>query len=65
MPDKYIRIGEDDESSEIARMLAFIAKEDMRSEGSETAWLIKQEYARRYSQPNPLVTVEDAEKFSG
>lgn len=23
-------------------------------------WLIRQEYARRFSQPNPLVTVEEA-----
>lgn len=27
-------------------------------------WLIRQEYARRYSRPNSVITVENAEKAS-
>jgi metal-responsive CopG/Arc/MetJ family transcriptional regulator len=27
-------------------------------------WLIRQEYARRYSQPNPVITVEEAQVFA-
>lgn len=27
-------------------------------------WLVRQEYARRYSQPNPVITVEDAQAIA-
>lgn len=43
MTDKFIRF-EDDEA---ANMLAVLAKEDKRSEGNTTAFLIRQEYTRR------------------
>jgi hypothetical protein len=48
--------------SEVGEMLKKLAGTDMRSMGMETAFLIRQEYARRFSQPNPLVTVEEAQQ---
>lgn len=56
MPDFYIRTSD----QEAERMLKQLAEEDMRSISMEIAWLIRQEWARRYSQPNPLITVQDA-----
>jgi hypothetical protein len=35
-----------------AEMLRELAKEDIRSFGSETAWLIRQEHARRFAFDN-------------
>jgi metal-responsive CopG/Arc/MetJ family transcriptional regulator len=46
---------------ETANQLEKMAKEmgyDNRS--AFVRWLIRQEYARRYSQPNPVITVEEA-----
>lgn len=42
------------------QMVRRLAKEDYRSMRAEMEWLAEQELARRYSQPNPLVTVEEA-----
>lgn len=55
--DFYMRTSD----SEAGEMLKKLAENDMRSIGNEIAWLIRQEYARRYSRPNPLVTVGEAE----
>lgn len=44
------------------KMLKVLAVRDRRSMADETAWLVEQEYARRYSQPNSGVTVEEAIK---
>jgi len=41
-------------------MVRELAKSDVRSIGGQVAWLIRQEYARRYSQPNELITIESA-----
>jgi hypothetical protein len=41
-------------------MIRVLAEQDLRSIGNEVAWLIRQEYARRYSQPNSTITIEDA-----
>lgn len=48
------------DDKEATEMLAQIAKEDLRSEANTVAWLIRQEFARRYSQPNPVITIEEA-----
>ncbi len=56
MPDFYIRTSD----REAERMLKQLAEEDMRSISMEIAWLIRQEWARRYSRPNPLISVADA-----
>jgi len=45
---------------EALAMIRTLADQDLRSMGSQVAWLIRQEWARRHSQPNPLVTVEEA-----
>lgn len=57
MPDFYIRTSD----PEVEQMLKTLAEHDMRSISMEVAWLIRQEYARRFSQPNPLVTVAEAQ----
>jgi hypothetical protein len=41
--------------------LRVIAKEERRSMTGELTVLIDQEFARRYSQPSPVITVEEAE----
>ena len=41
-------------------MIRVLSEADLRSMGAEVAWLIRQEYARRYSRPNPAVTVAEA-----
>lgn len=56
MPDFYIRTSD----QEVERMLKQLAEEDMRSISMEIAWLIRQEWARRYSRPQHLITVEQA-----
>jgi Arc/MetJ-type ribon-helix-helix transcriptional regulator len=60
MPDVFmnIRIEEDDE-----RMLTQMMKEDFFDNRSAfIRKLIRQEWARRYSKPNPLISVADAMK---
>ncbi len=42
--------------------LRVLAKEDKRSMTSEFDWLVDQEFSRRYSQPQPLITVEQAQQ---
>lgn len=56
MSDKFVRFNDD----EATTMLAELAKADKRSEGNEVAWLILQEWARRFSSPNPMATIEEA-----
>lgn len=56
MADEYIRISD----SEAKVMLERLSKLDLRTQSNMTAWLIRQEWARRFSQPNPLVSVADA-----
>lgn len=46
---------------EARRMLHELARVDIRADGKEAAWIIRQEYARRFSQPNPLITIADAQ----
>lgn len=41
-------------------MIRILAEHDLRSMGAEVAWLIRQEYARRFSQPNELITIQEA-----
>ena len=55
MPVLYSRV--DDETELMARHLA---NTDQRTISSEIAWLIRQEWARRYSRPNPVIGVADA-----
>ena len=55
MPVLFSRVNE-----EIELMAKRLADEDQRSVSSEIAWLIRQEWARRYSQPNPVISVADA-----
>jgi Arc/MetJ-type ribon-helix-helix transcriptional regulator len=58
MPDVFmnIRIEEDDE-----RMLTQMMKEDFFDNRSAfIRKLIRQEWARRYSRPNPVISVADA-----
>jgi chromosome condensin MukBEF complex kleisin-like MukF subunit len=55
MPVLFSRVDEETEA-----MAKRLADEDQRSVSSEIAWLIRQEWARRYSRPNPLISVADA-----
>ena len=55
MPVIYV-----DTNDEAKAMLNKLAEEDMRSASAEVIWLIRQEWARRYSLPNPLISVADA-----
>ena len=45
---------------EARNMIRQMAREDIRSYGDEIAWLARQEWARRYSTPQPCVTVDNA-----
>lgn len=56
MPVIYV----DTNDEEAKAMLNKLAEDDMRSASAEVIWLIRQEYARRYSQPNPAISVADA-----
>ena len=56
MPVIYVETSDE----EAKAMLNKLAEEDMRSASAEVIWLIRQEWARRYSQPNPLITVQSA-----
>ena len=56
MPVIYV----DTNDEEAKAMLNKLAEEDMRSASAEVIWLIRQEWARRYSQPNPAISVADA-----
>lgn len=44
------------------RKLILLASDDHRSMTSQIEWLVDQETSRRYSQPNPLISIEEAEK---
>lgn len=55
MPVIYV-----DTNEEAKTMLSKLAEEDMRSASAEVIWLIRQEWARRYSRPNFGITVEQA-----
>jgi hypothetical protein len=46
---------------EAGEMLRKIATDEKRSMGQQNAVLIRQEYARRYSTPQPVVTVAEAQ----
>ena len=56
MPVIYV----DTNDEEAKVMLNKLAEEDMRSASAEVIWLIRQEWARRYSQPNSAISVADA-----
>lgn len=56
MPVIYV----DTNDEEAKVMLSKLAEEDMRSASAEVIWLIRQEWARRYSKPNPVISVADA-----
>jgi len=56
MPVIYV----DTNDEEAKAMLNKLAEDDMRSASAEVIWLIRQEYARRYSRPNPAISVADA-----
>lgn len=48
-------------SKDALAMLKVLAEQDLRSATKQNEWLITQEWARRYSRPNPAITVEDAQ----
>lgn len=50
----------DTKDEEVKAMLAKLAADDMRSATTEVVWLIRQEWARRYSQPNPAISLAAA-----
>jgi hypothetical protein len=64
MATKYIRIP-DEEKEESTSLLAILCKIDKRTEGKETAWIIREEYARRFSQPSPVLVGEALEASRG
>jgi hypothetical protein len=47
---------------ETVRRIETLCADTFRGKGDLIDWLVDQEFARRYSQPNPIVTVEDAQK---
>jgi hypothetical protein len=58
MTDELTTVQIDVETREVLRSLA---KQDIRSMAAELQFLVTQEYARRFSQPNPTITVADAQ----
>lgn len=50
----------DTKDEEVKAMLNQLATEDFRSASAEVVWLIRQEWARRYSQPNPAISLAAA-----
>ena len=50
---------------EAGEMLRRIAKDEKRTIGDQNSILIRQEYARRYSQPNPCIPVDEALAAAG
>lgn len=46
---------------ETREMLRKLAGDDFRSMAAELQWLVNQEWSRRYSQPNPAITLTEAE----
>ena len=46
---------------ETREQLAKMAREDDRTNSALIRTLIRQEYARRYSQPNPMITISEAQ----
>ena len=48
-------------SAETHARLQKLAALDRRSMAATVAWLLDQEYARRYSTPQPLITIEQAQ----
>lgn len=57
MPVLYSRV-----SKEVAEMAQRLAQVEKRSVSSEIAYLIQKEYERRFSSPDPRITIEDATK---
>lgn len=47
--------------AETREQLAAMAREDDRTNSALIRTLIRQEYARRYSKPNPFITVSEAQ----
>lgn len=45
---------------ETLAMLKNLSKESERNVSAYVRWLIKREWERQFSQPQPLITVEDA-----
>ncbi len=41
--------------TEARAMLRQLAEMDLRAMGNEVAWIVRQEWARRFSQPEPLI----------
>jgi hypothetical protein len=56
-PKVIIRV----EDAEARQMLGELATEDRRPWGGMVSWLIRQEFARRRSTPQPLITIVDAQ----
>jgi hypothetical protein len=46
---------------EVRKMLVRLSSQDDRSGVAEITSLIRQEYARRFSTPQPVITVADAQ----
>jgi Arc/MetJ-type ribon-helix-helix transcriptional regulator len=62
MPEGFVQVNVNI-TDEDARQLDAMMNEDAYDNRSAfVRRLIRQEYGRRYSQPNPVVTVEDAEQ---
>lgn len=60
MPEEYIQVNTN-LTKEDAQMLDWMQKQDALE--NRSAWvrrLIRQEWARRFSQPNPTLTVDEA-----
>ena len=58
MPENQLQVNITTEQ-EIAEMLDKLCAIDVRTRSLMVTWLIRQEYARRFSQPS-LMTVEEA-----
>lgn len=56
MPIIYV----DTKDEEVKEKLQKLAEMDMRSAQQEVVWLIHQEWAKRFSQPNAGITVAEA-----
>lgn len=56
MPVIYV----DTKDEEVKKKLKALADSDGRSAQKEVEWLIHQEWAKRFSQPNPSISVAEA-----
>ncbi|HHY87755.1 MAG TPA: ribbon-helix-helix protein, CopG family [Chloroflexi bacterium] len=62
MPEGFVQVNVNITDEDARQLDAMMIEDAYDNRSAFVRRLIRQEYARRYSQPNPAITVEDAEK---